>query len=317
VQDISALQEINEAILQKGLDEVTQLIAEKAIALTEANYATLRLVDESGGFLKLKAVSGRDSKEDALPIDENSFSGWVAMAGKAALCPDVKKDDHYVEWYPDVKSCMAVPLKREDQVVGTLYVESTRPGAFSEQYQLDLLQALANQASIAIDNARLYGQRAEDIAALQEINEAVISKERDEILQLVVEKAVEVMPGEYGELWLQDPATGDLVLQAVCGPGAAKEAALEIGRLKAGEASTNIRVAKTGQPCIWEYEEEKDTDWTGTAGCWTVFRTKPLLPLKTPGFSRRWMKEPHNSSSFRKSRPLSLVNQPTLIRFCV
>ena len=106
------------------------------------------------------------------------------MTGEADLCPDVTEDPHYAKWYEDVKSCMAAPLKHGNQVIGTLYVESTELGAFSEQYQLDLLQALANQAAIAIENARLYDQRAQDIAALQEINQAVVSEGLDVRLDL-------------------------------------------------------------------------------------------------------------------------------------
>jgi GAF domain-containing protein len=276
LDDIVALEEINKAILDKGLEHTTQLIAEKAMTLSGATYATLRLVDDSGEYLELKAVRGRDTKEGRLPIDENSFTGWVAMSGEAALCPDVKEDDHYVAWYSDVRSCMAAPLKRHGQVIGTLYVESLRLGGFSEQYQLDLLQALANQAAIAIENARVYEQRTKDIAALQEINEAVVSKALHKILQLVVDRAVEVMPGEYAELWLLESATGDLVLQTVAGPDLARQAALSTGRLKAGEASTNMRVAITSERYIWKGEEEDPS----FRRIYEAARSAVIVPLK-------------------------------------
>ncbi|MCP4124237.1 MAG: GAF domain-containing protein, partial [Bacteroidetes bacterium] len=248
VQDISALKEINSAILHKNLKNVTQLILEKIIELTGGSYSTLRLLDESGKFLKLEALEGRDTMNEILPVDENSISGWIAMTGESVICPDVRDCPHYTQWYPDVKSCMATPLKSSGQVIGTLYVESTDLGAFSEQYQLDLLQALADQASIVIENMQFYEQRAKDMDALREINEVVVSGELDKILKIIIQKAVQTMPGEYSSLWLIDPGTGDLILQAVRGPG--EEITRKVRRIQTGAASINVLVAKEGKPYI-------------------------------------------------------------------
>jgi len=447
VQDVLALVEINKAILSQDPGAVTQLIADKAVELTRADYCVLRLVDSSGQYLILEASSGRESRKDPLPIDGNSFTGWVASQRKAELCSDVSQADHYLKWYPDVQSCMAAPLMHRQSLIGTLYVESTQLNAFSEVSQLDLLQSFADQAAIAIENARLfqaleerarrlvrlqevtatissapsdldkvlllivdsltdifweascairlydlekdefgprvaagklkdrvdlpprpdgtswyvartraslyvedtslmpsdeepavrqetveqgvkavaylplcikedvigilyvdltephhfsrhdrqilelfadqaaiaienlrlYDQRSKDIAALKEINEAVVSKELAEILQLVVDKAVEVMPGEYCSLWLREPDSGDLVLEAVHMPKGAT--IQEVGRLKAGEASISKRVVETGKPNICE-DVEKDN---GFYRIYQAAKSSVTVPLKYRG----------------------------------
>jgi GAF domain-containing protein/anti-sigma regulatory factor (Ser/Thr protein kinase) len=146
-----------------------------------------------------------------------------------------------------VKAIAYLPLVSKGDSIGILYVNLTATHRFSEN-EKRVLELFADQAAIAVENARLYEERSKDIAALQELNEAVVSKELDTILQLAVDKAVEVMPGEYGELWLREPDTGDLILKAVCGP--AEQAAQKVGRLKAGVASINMRVAKTGKAGI-------------------------------------------------------------------
>jgi GAF domain-containing protein len=245
-KDIAALQKVNEAITTAPRTEIIGLIAQKARELTQAEYIGVWTVD--GDRLVPGAMYGLELVEiPELPIDEDSINGWVAMTEEPYKCFDVDSDPHYRVWRKDIQSSVAFPLKFAGRVIGTLGAESTERNAFSD-YQLELLQSLANQAAIAIENARLYDQRSKDIAALQEINEAVVSKTSSEILDLIVKKAVEVMPGEYGELWLKEPTTGDLVLRSVCGP--AEAIAQETGRLKAGVASINVQVAETGQPYI-------------------------------------------------------------------
>lgn len=239
VKDISALEGINKAILESQLDQIPQLVTASAKALTEADYATVRLVDATGKFLELKAGEGYEPKQEQLPLNDESFSGWVAITGKGALCPNVAKCEHFVVWRLQVQSCMAVPLKQEGKVIGTLYVESERLDAYSQQYQLDLLQALADQATLALRMGMLYEQRQKDLRALQDVNEAVVSNDVDEVLEKIVQTAVATMPGQYAELWLHDPVTEALVLEAVSGPDDVMIIAKKGTRIESGTPSTN------------------------------------------------------------------------------
>ncbi|MDX9953486.1 MAG: GAF domain-containing protein [Anaerolineae bacterium] len=250
IRDITALEKINKAILEGKLDQIPQLVTAFAKVLTGADYATVRLIDVTGQFLELKAGEGYETKQEQLPLNEESFSGWVAITREGALCPSVAVCEHYVTWRPQVQSCMAVPLKQEGVVVGTLYVESMRLGAYSQQYQLDLLQGLADQAALALQIAELYSRRQKDLSALQVVNEAVIRDSREEILELVVKTAVNNIPGQYGGLWLHDSVTDDLVLEAVSGPADVMKKVRKGMRIRPGTPSINRDVFTAKEPRI-------------------------------------------------------------------
>jgi GAF domain-containing protein/HAMP domain-containing protein len=96
------------------------------------------------------------------------ITAWVASTGEPLLVPDVSQEPRYIHW-PDAaetRSELAVPLKTKTLVIGVLNVESDRLNAFDES-DLEVLQSLANQAAIAIENARLYEQ-AQQVAIVEE-----------------------------------------------------------------------------------------------------------------------------------------------------
>lgn len=147
-----------------------------------------------------------------------------------------------------VKAIAALPLISKGDVKGILYVDLLAPHRFSPS-EKQILELFANQAAIAIENIRLYERRVHDISVLQDVNEAIASKDLDEVLNLVVKRALEIIPGEYGSLWLLDPVTGDvktndLILRAKHGPrGQVKR----VGRIKATEKGTCRRVVESGE----------------------------------------------------------------------
>ncbi len=102
-----------------------------------------------------------------LKIGREGVSGWVANTGQPALVRDVSKDRRYV-WMQgsQTRSELVVPISVRRQVIGVLDVQSQEVEAFSET-DMELMQALANQAGVAIQNARLYEQ-ARQVAVMEE-----------------------------------------------------------------------------------------------------------------------------------------------------
>jgi sigma-B regulation protein RsbU (phosphoserine phosphatase) len=82
-------------------------------------------------------------------------SGWVAKTGRSVIVPDVHADSRYIEVQPSTKSEIAVPLFSSGEVVGVFNLESDQPGAFENRH-LELLEAFASQAAVAIERARLH-----------------------------------------------------------------------------------------------------------------------------------------------------------------
>ena len=127
-----------------------------------------------------------------LKVGQEGITGWVAQRGEPLLVPDVSADPRYyaLPQASEVRSEIAVPLKAQDAVVGVLHAQSDRPGAFDET-DLDILQSLAHQAAIAIQNARSYASARQELVA-RERAEAALQRMNQELEQRVEERTAEL-----------------------------------------------------------------------------------------------------------------------------
>jgi len=97
-------------------------------------------------------------KPGRLKVGAEGLTGWVAYTGEPALVPDVSLDPHYVLMQGSLtKSELLVPLTVKGNVIGVLDVQSHHLDDF-EQTDLELMQAIASQTAIAIENARLFAE---------------------------------------------------------------------------------------------------------------------------------------------------------------
>ena len=112
----------------------------------------------------------RDFRPVHLKVGKEGVVGWVAQSGEPLLVSDVSQEPRYLALPEagETRSELAVPLKTKDTVIGVLDVQSEHLNAFDEQ-DLTVLQSLARQAAIAIENARLY-QTARQLAVVEERN---------------------------------------------------------------------------------------------------------------------------------------------------
>jgi GAF domain-containing protein len=232
-QDIAILQEVNEAITTQELKDVWKLITEKATALANAEYSAIW--SREGTMLKFQAVSGDIPEEKQhlpdLPIDERSINGYVGKHGETYPCYDVENDPHYLPWIDNIQSSISIPLKFEDRVIGTLGLESSKPQAFSAQL-VSMLESLANQASVAIQNTRLYGQKVDSLTALAKIGQRLASGvqlSESEILQLVYEQATELMETSNMYIALYDTDKDEVRFPLMFVEGLPQEVAARVG----------------------------------------------------------------------------------------
>ena len=156
-----------------NLNQVLNAIAREALkAIGEKNRTLyVQLLGEENGSLEIKVAAGVNSEFNYVGTHvsiDNGISGWVFKNQKYYISSDVKNDPHYVEINPDVNSEMCVPIMFGGNVIGLINVESIEKNDFGE-HGLQLLQGLANQAGVAIENARL----SEGLANTQfQLNEA-------------------------------------------------------------------------------------------------------------------------------------------------
>jgi GAF domain-containing protein/HAMP domain-containing protein len=122
------------------------------------------LVDEIGEYAHLRAASGELGnrllqQEIRLRVGQEGIIGFVTRHGEARIASDVSADTLYlkVALLPDTRSEVALPLRSGDKVVGALDVQSVQEKAF-DQDDVVILQTLADQLTIAIENTRLVSQ---------------------------------------------------------------------------------------------------------------------------------------------------------------
>jgi GAF domain-containing protein/HAMP domain-containing protein len=148
----------NSQDLETLLPNITRLISEHfgfyhvGIFLLDANgeFAVLRAANSPGGKKMLE-------RAHQLKVGETGIVGYVTGQGKPRIALDTGADAVYFNNpdLPDTHSEMALPLMIGNQVIGALDVQSLEPNAFSHE-DIETLSTLADQVSIAIQNARLY-----------------------------------------------------------------------------------------------------------------------------------------------------------------
>ncbi|MCD6401119.1 MAG: GAF domain-containing protein [Anaerolineales bacterium] len=115
-------------------------------------------------FLSMRAIYKKTDTNVAEPeqnLKQNmnvGLDGWVAENRHPVNISDVREDERWrvmPNLDEDIISAMVVPLLEEDKLLGTLSVLSTEPAAFT-QNQFELLQAISQQTSLALSNARRY-----------------------------------------------------------------------------------------------------------------------------------------------------------------
>jgi sigma-B regulation protein RsbU (phosphoserine phosphatase) len=151
-----------------NVDELLKRIAELLNRIIDYQMFSILLVDEEGDRLShrfsLRFQESIHMKHD-IPIGKG-IVGIAAAEKTAVLVPDVSKDSRYVMANPETKSELAVPLIYKDKVIGVLDLEHTRRGFFTEDHKRTIT-TLAAQVAIALENARLYEQIAQQERRLE------------------------------------------------------------------------------------------------------------------------------------------------------
>lgn len=150
-----------ETLLQRILDLLFQVLPVDRAAI---------LLDERDGTLQAKAVKSRQPLDPGDRFYSESIVRYVREHMVAAVFTDAQADSRLRDaesvYQKSIRSSMCAPLKPKDAVLGVLYVDNqSLPGGFLEG-DVEFLGAFANQAAIAIDNARLH-ERIEQDAVLR------------------------------------------------------------------------------------------------------------------------------------------------------
>lgn len=201
LQELATIEEIDHELgTSLDCDRIIDLVLQRATQACQAILGAIGILQAEGRLLEVRFWHMERPEAVARPgvthrPADQGIMGRVVRSGQPVLVADVSADADYVAVVPTVRSAVAVPIKRESQVVGVLNLESERLAAFSED-DLHFLEHLAEHAAIAIDKARLFQEqqrRTADLATLNRISAAVTSVlDPDEVLRTIVDSAIEV-----------------------------------------------------------------------------------------------------------------------------
>src|SRR5512138_2940905 len=214
------------------LRTVLQRLLFASIENVGAERGSIVVLDDAGKPIDATIVYGKRPLEHTTQqlreTVERGLAGWVVRHRKGVLIPDTSRDERWLRREDDAvektgaKAAICVPLQARERLVGVLTLVHSVPNAFGEEH-LELMQAIADQASVAVLNARLYteSQRtARVMTALAEAAAAInTSLEMADVWQRVLNQAMQALQVETVALALLEPQ-GDLIYQAAVGRNA-------------------------------------------------------------------------------------------------
>lgn len=215
LQQLSLLHDFDLAILsQRDPGDILQAVMERAVELCDASCGAILLVGEAERSLKIEASRVRDDTDlchEMLQVGE-----WVAH--EVAIKGEPKSvDQNDVLGQALFCSILAVPMVFQRQTIGVIHLERPSPTRFSE-FDLEVLTMLARVATLVLHNARMYNdveRRYREVASLSEVQQAIVSSvDLDELLPMIVRRAVEAVPGTLACVIRLVEGGNDLLVQA-------------------------------------------------------------------------------------------------------
>ncbi|HVJ06386.1 MAG TPA: diguanylate cyclase [Candidatus Saccharimonadales bacterium] len=242
MQRIAILYDASQAVLSTfDLDEVLNQVLAIARDYFHLQNGSIMLLDEKSQSLFIRAQFGETHTDPTFSVPfGKGITGAAAKARRPIYSPDVTTDSRYIPYSSNTRSELAIPLIVRDQVVGVLDCESDKPRFFDNE-TVDLLTLFATQASIGLQNAKLYSMLQGRAAQLEAINalakRTTVELDLKELLDHLCSQLPRSFPVEHVAIFLRDEE-GDLVLRA-------QEGALET-KLNVGDAVPQVYARNTG-----------------------------------------------------------------------
>jgi len=255
-RDLTATSEILQVISRSPTDvqPVFDRIADRAMRLCDAAIGAVFMFD--GTLIHLNAVAnvspeGADALRQAFPLAPSraSMAGRVILTGNVVEIPDVLSDPEYqligAAQVARYRCNLGVPMLHQGRAIGVIIVTRPEPGTFLDE-QIQLLRTFADQAVIAVENARLFKeleartgeltQSVEKLTALSDVSQALSSTlDVETVLDTIVSHASQLSGGAGCAIYEYDEAAEQFELRATHGYDAEFVVALGASPLRKGE----------------------------------------------------------------------------------
>lgn len=190
--------------------DVVSTVMDKVIEVIKAERGCLMMVNDDGETM---LVAARGLDKTAISADKFAYSRSVVRSviesRQSILTSNLSNDPRFkgivTVITSDVRSMIAVPILFQDRVRGLIYVDNSLKAGLFDQDRVELLEAIANQAAGAIENARLYNMKKEIILVLANAIEAKDSYTRGHIERvcgycLAIARELKMSPADISDL---------------------------------------------------------------------------------------------------------------------
>jgi signal transduction histidine kinase len=211
-----------------SLDDLLKMLAETAVGLTGARYAALGVIDETGTGLERFLHTGIDAetvdKIGELPRGRGILGALITDARSLRLkaITDDPRSVGLPPNHPPMRGFLGVPIVLRGRAYGNLYLTEKAEGSFTAEDQ-ELVETLASQAAVAIENARLYEDATNwsaQLEALNEVGTALAGEiELPRLLKLISRRLRGLISARVVTIALPTPF-GTLRIEAADGDGA-------------------------------------------------------------------------------------------------
>jgi GAF domain-containing protein len=278
LKESNALARIGRALSETervGTDKVLQLIVDSARELIEqVDESVIHIIDPEEQTLVPRAISGFSAGTKAYERSKmhmgEGVAGKVMKTGETIKIGDITRSELFVKKDTPYTflSLLVAPIRSAGREIGTISVQSKRADAFSQQ-DVDLLNALSVQATIAIENTRLFEatqQSLKEVNALYRISQGLASSlDSDELIEDVVDLLYENFGYYHVQIYLLDPSGNNFIIKKGSGE-IGKKLMKQKFQLPVGTGITG-HVAETQTPFVTNNVNEV-----------VVFYYNPLLP---------------------------------------
>ncbi len=202
-----------------NLDEVFDRVLSNLQKVVAHDAASIAMIDEEDEMVRFVRWKGYDDageqwmRQNRIPLNERTTYITMAKTGEILLVGDVWHEKQWVKYteFSKVRSYAGVPIIIKGRVVGFINLDSEEINFFTPQHT-GRLQAFADQAAIAIENARLYkeaNRRAEEMSIINRIGMTLTSGlDIEQILISLFEQCRQVMPVDVFYVALYDETSG-------------------------------------------------------------------------------------------------------------
>ena len=193
------------SLLQALVESVAERLPADRVLLVTVDKEARRVVDyvvNEDGEVELERASFEELWQ--------GLTGWVLRQQEPALSPEGQPDPRESAQIQQQRhasnagSVVVVPLQYRDNVLGTLTAINRQGDPVYTQRNVDLMVAMANQAAVAIENARLFAetqQRASDLEALVDVSSALrVAGGTEEILEIALDASINLFDAERGAI---------------------------------------------------------------------------------------------------------------------